>query len=86
MKKILWLAAFFATLLVASTNYHEKNNCLKCHGGIEHIRAPESGMAKAIAKKAAEAGYAKNAVLYVTGEIRLQNTKAKRTKGLFNIF
>jgi len=50
MKKFLFLLFFFSVVLYA------KNGCLKCHGGIEHIRSESSGMMKAILKKAEEAG------------------------------
>jgi len=86
VKKILWLSAFIVVYLSASTNYKEKNNCLKCHGGIEHIRAPESGMAKAIAKKAGKAGYPKNSCIVCHGGNPATKHKSKAHKGTIKYF
>ena len=67
MKKILVLLVFGVMSLFAAVDYHKTNNCLLCHGGIEHIRQPDTGMAKAIAKKADEAGYAQNSCIICHG-------------------
>ena len=67
MKKILFLLLFCASFLFGAVDYTQTNNCLKCHAGIEHIREPQTGMAKAIAKKAAEAGYTKNSCIICHG-------------------
>jgi len=62
MYKIFSLLIFLVSVSYSSVNvdYTQKNNCLLCHNGIEHIREKESGMSKAIFKKAKEAGYPKN--------------------------
>ena len=62
------------------------NNCLECHKGIEHIRDPESGMAKAIAKKAAKAGFADNSCVVCHGGDPKALTKEKAHKGTIEYF
>ena len=89
MTKILFLFAFFTAILFAKTapiDYTKKNNCLKCHGGIEHIREENSGMSKAIAKKAAEAGYAKNSCIVCHGGNPATKHKHKAHKGTIKYF
>lgn len=70
MSKILFLVTLIFSLAVGS------NNCTKCHGGIEHIRDELSGMSKAIAKKASEAGYPDNSCIVCHGG----NPKTKHKK------
>jgi len=72
--------------LLASVDYHTTNNCLLCHGGIEHIRQPDTGMAKAIAKKASEAGYAKNSCIVCHGGNPVTKHKSKAHKGTISYF
>ncbi len=62
LKGFLLVCALTGYLLASAGN-----NCLACHGGIEHIRQPDTGMAKAIAKKAAKAGYAQNSCIVCHG-------------------
>jgi hypothetical protein len=88
MQRILLLATLFSTLLFSSVkiDYTQKNNCLSCHGGIEHIRDEESGMAKAIAKKAAETGYPKNSCIICHGGNPATKHKSKAHKGTIEYF
>ncbi len=62
------------------------NNCLKCHNGIEHIRAPQSGMAKAIAKVATKAGYPENSCIVCHGGDPKAFTKDEAHKGTVEAF
>jgi hypothetical protein len=68
-----------ATLLLAANLW--ANNCLKCHGGIEPIREPDTGMAKAIAKKAAEAGVGDNTCVVCHGGNPEAATKEEAHRG-----
>jgi len=86
MKILLFLALFVTTYLFGKTDFTKTNNCLVCHGGIEHIREPHTGMAKAIAKKAAEAGYAKNSCIVCHGGNPATEDKAKAHKGTLDYF
>ena len=88
MKKILLLLFSTALLFAAKApiDYTNKNNCLICHGGLEHIRQPATGMAKAIAKKAAEAGYAKNSCIVCHGGNPATRHKSKAHKGTIAYF
>ena len=86
MKIFLLLALFFTSYLSAKTDFTKTNNCLVCHGGIEHIREPHTGMAKAIAKKAAEAGYAKNSCIICHGGNPATKHKNKAHKGTLPYF
>ncbi|BCD61310.1 cytochrome c family protein [Nitratiruptor sp. YY08-26] len=62
------------------------NNCLECHKGIEDIRDPHSGMAKAIAKKAAEAGFDGNSCIVCHGGNPQAITKEEAHKGTIAYF
>ncbi len=62
------------------------NNCLECHKGIENIRDPHSGMAKAIAKVAAKAGYADNSCIVCHGGNPEATTKEEAHKGTIAYF
>ncbi len=86
MQKVLFLLAFGFISLYASVNYHKTNNCLLCHGGIEHIRQPATGMAKAIAKKASEAGYPQNSCIICHGGNPATKHKSKAHKGTLHYF
>ncbi len=57
------------------------NNCLKCHGGIEHIREPQTGMARAIAKKADIAGVGDNSCVVCHGGDPDAETKEMAHRG-----
>jgi len=85
MKKALLLVALFTLSLYASSEKVE-NNCLVCHGGIEHIRDPQSGMAKAIANKAKEAGYANNSCIVCHGGNPQAKEKHKAHSGTVTYF
>ena len=60
MIRLLLFLSLFGVMLPA-------NNCLRCHSGIEHIREPQTGMAKAIAKKAKKAGVGDNTCVVCHG-------------------
>ncbi|SMC08808.1 cytochrome C [Nitratiruptor tergarcus] len=62
------------------------NNCLECHKGIEDIRDPHSGMAKAIAKKAVEAGFDGNSCIVCHGGNPLAITKEEAHQGTIAYF
>ncbi|NPA81777.1 MAG: cytochrome C, partial [Epsilonproteobacteria bacterium] len=62
------------------------NNCLECHKGIEDIRDPKSPMAKAIAKKAKEAGYPDNSCIVCHGGDPKASTKEEAHKGSIKAF
>ena len=89
MKKLLFLFSLFVVSAFAKTaaiDYTTKNNCLSCHGGIEHIREEISGMSKAIAKKAQEAGYAKNSCIVCHGGNPATKHKSKAHRGTLPYF
>ena len=88
MQKIFLVLLLLSGILLAQApiDYTKKNNCLNCHGGIEHIREDTSGMAKAIAKKAAEAGYAKNSCIICHGGNPATRHKSKAHKGTLEYF
>jgi len=65
VRAVFWIVTL-AVLAVA-------NNCLDCHKGIESIREPHTGMAKAIAKLAQKAGVGDNTCVVCHGG----NAKAK---------
>lgn len=70
MHKIFFLVAFLSTLAFGA------NQCIKCHGGIEHIRAESSGMMKAILDVAQKAGHKGNDCIVCHGG----NPKSKKKK------
>ena len=86
MQKILFIVLLFSSFLFASTDFTSANNCLKCHGGIEHIREPDTDMAKAIAKKAKKAGYANNSCIICHGGNPATKHKSKAHKGTLKYF
>ncbi len=86
MQKLLFLSAFFATLLFSSVDYTKTNNCNLCHGGIEHIRDEKSGMALAIAKKAKEAGFPNNSCIVCHGGNPATKHKSKAHSGTIAYF
>ena len=86
MQKLLFLSAFFATLLFSSVDYTKTNNCNLCHGGIEHIRDEKSGMALAIAKKAQEAGFPNNSCIVCHGGNPATKHKSKAHSGTIAYF
>jgi len=86
MKKILLFLLLFSTLLFGGIDYTKKNNCNNCHGSLEHIRDEQSGMAKAIAKKAAEAGYAYNSCIVCHGGNPATKHKNKAHSGTLEYF
>ncbi len=88
MQKLLLALIFLNALFVAQaeTDYTKENNCLKCHDGIEHIREDTSGMAKAIERKATEAGYAKNSCIVCHGGNPATQNKRKAHKGTIEYF
>ena len=77
MHYLLWL-------LLMSVLY--ANNCLECHKGIEDIRDPHSGMAKAIAKVAKEAGYSDNNCIVCHGGNPEASSKEEAHKGTIAYF
>ena len=77
MHYLLWL-------LLMSALY--ANNCLECHKGIEDIRDPHSGMAKAIAKVAKEAGYSDNSCIVCHGGNPEASSKEEAHKGTIAYF
>ncbi len=79
MKKVLVILIFLIKIVNA-------NNCLTCHNGIEDIRDPQSDMAKAIAKKAKEAGYADNSCIVCHGGNPQAFTKEEAHKGTIAYF
>jgi len=88
MVKILFVFLTLSLSLFAKspTDFTKINNCLKCHGGIEHIREESSKMAQAIAKKAADAGYAKNSCIVCHGGNPATKHKSKAHKGTIEYF
>ena len=78
MKRVL----FFLLLNIALY----ANNCLECHKGIEDIRDPHSGMAKAIAKVAKEAGYSDNSCIVCHGGNPEASSKEEAHKGTIAYF
>ncbi|BCD59401.1 MULTISPECIES: cytochrome C [unclassified Nitratiruptor] len=78
MKKLLIISLFSLVIWA--------NNCLECHTGIENIRDPHSGMAKAIAKKAKEAGFADNSCIVCHGGNPKATTKEKAHSGTIAYF
>ena len=86
LHRLLFAFVLVALPLFGAINYHEKNNCLNCHAGIEHIRAPQTEMAKAIAQKAEEAGYAKNSCIVCHGGNPATKHKKKAHKGTIKYF
>ena len=88
MNRLLFLVLLFSLTLSASKaiDYTKKNNCLNCHSGIEHIRDENSGMSKAIAKMAAEAGYPKNSCIICHGGNPATKHKSKAHKGTIEYF
>ncbi|MFK5937755.1 MAG: multiheme c-type cytochrome [Sulfurimonas sp.] len=86
MQRAFFLVILFSTFLFAEVDYTKANNCIKCHGGIEHIRDEQSGMAKAIAKKASEAGYAKNSCIICHGGNPATRHKFKAHRGTLEYF
>ncbi len=62
------------------------NNCLQCHGGIEHIRDPQSGMAQAIAKTAQKAGFDDNSCIVCHGGNPTATTKKAAHSGTAKYF
>ena len=79
MKKI-------AVLILVMVEIALSNNCLSCHKGIENIRDPHSGMAKAIAKKAAKAGYPDNSCIVCHGGNPKATTKEAAHSGSIKAF
>ncbi|QSZ42688.1 cytochrome C [Sulfurimonas aquatica] len=86
MQKILFLIILFSVYLSGKTDFTTINNCLKCHGGIEHIRDTLSGMALAIAQKAKEAGYSENSCIVCHGGNPATRHKKKAHKGTLKYF
>ena len=64
----------------------QQNNCLICHEGIEAIRQSQTGMAQAIAKKAKEAGFAKNSCIVCHGGNPKAHKKQKAHSGTAKYF
>ena len=83
MRIFLLLFTLFSILLFAKDS---SNNCFKCHIGIEHIRESQTGMAKAIAKKADEAGYPNNSCIVCHGGNPKSKTKSKAHNGTAKYF
>ncbi len=86
MQKLLFLSLVFYTSLFASVDYTKTNNCNLCHGGLEHIRDEKSGMAKAIANKAKEAGYPNNSCIICHGGNPETQEKEAAHKGTIAYF
>jgi len=87
MKQLFLLFILLSmTLFAKSVDYTAKNNCLACHGGIEHIREETSKMSLAIAQKAKEAGYAKNSCIVCHGGNPATKHKNKAHKGTIAYF
>ena len=88
MYKVLSLLVFLVSVSYASVHvdYTKKNNCLLCHSGIEHIREEQSGMSKAIFKKAKEAGYPKNNCIICHGGNPATKHASKAHKGTIEYF
>ena len=70
---------FLMTVAVTVTLW--ANNCLQCHGGIEHIREPGTDMAKAIAEKAQKAGVGDNSCVVCHGGNPEATTEAAAHRG-----
>ena len=86
MNKIFFVLLFLAPLLFGADNFNTTNNCLSCHGGIEHIRDEQSGMSRAIAKKATEAGYPKNSCIVCHGGNPATKNRLKAHSGTIEYF
>jgi len=82
------LLIFISVTLSANIDidFKQTNNCLECHSGIEHIREEKSKMSIAIAKKAKDAGYAKNSCIICHGGNPATKNKNKAHKGTLNYF
>jgi len=79
MKYTLLILLFSSYLLGA-------NQCIKCHGGIEHIRAESSGMMKAILDVAQKAGYKGNDCIVCHGGNPKQKSKKYAHNGTVKYF
>ncbi|SFP73052.1 multiheme c-type cytochrome [Hydrogenimonas thermophila] len=71
-------------IFIISASY--ANSCLKCHKGIEDIREPHTKMAKAIAKKAKEAGAEGNSCIVCHGGNPEAVTKLQAHSGTIAYF
>jgi len=78
--KLTLLFLFFITSLFGS------NQCIKCHGGIEHIRDESSGMMKAILDVADKAGHKGNDCIVCHGGNPKEKTKKYAHKGTVEYF
>jgi len=63
-----------------------KNSCLTCHGGIEHIRDPKSGMMQEIYKLAGKAGFEDNECIVCHGGNPNANDKFLAHSGSIEYF
>ncbi len=79
MRRYFFGLIFFITFVYA-------NNCLECHKGIENIRDPNSGMAKAIKKIASKAGFPDNSCIVCHGGDPKANNKEDAHKGSIEYF
>ena len=61
--KLVFVFIFFSLSIMSFA----KNNCLRCHKGIEHIREPNSKMMKEIYNFAKKAGYKDNSCIVCHG-------------------
>lgn len=80
MIKKLFLVLFVSALLFGS------NQCISCHGGIEHIRVDDSGMMKAIFEVAEKAGHTGNDCIVCHGGNPTTKNKSKAHSGTVAYF
>ena len=78
----LTLFLLLSTLLFGKS----ANGCLACHDGIEHIRAPKTGMMRAILKKADKAGASGNNCIVCHGGNPKATTKKAAHSGTLAYF
>jgi hypothetical protein len=76
----------FMTTMISLLAVDPENGCLRCHGGIEHIRDHQSGMMKAIHDVAAKAGYAGNDCIVCHGGRPQFKTKFSSHQGVVKYF
>ena len=77
----------FTLLILLITSYlFAANQCIKCHGGIEHIREESSGMMKAILEVADKAGHRGNDCIVCHGGNPKQKSKKYAHNGTVKYF
>jgi len=73
-------------VLLLSSYLFGANQCIKCHGGIEHIREESSGMMKAILEVADKAGHKGNDCIVCHGGNPKQKSKKYAHNGTVKYF